>query len=429
MMTLSNVYDSGNVVGMGPGYSDTGEAAVSGTATLGTLGAAVAVTAVSSKGIVSTDATESLGWADTFTITSSSGLAKGTPVTLKITMNYSGKIQAPISGSKTLYMEFLPYNSGATPNPPDITAPGIYVSALDGSDSTSATLQVHVGDTFQLGARMNASLSASEGDSTSNGSIGAADGASSTTFSFTVNIDPVQPCISYETASGTVYFSGAAPRSCGPLQSPPSLPAGQAGVTYPPSGQQAQLVSGGIPPFDFSSIAPSLQLLGLTAASNTGYVTGTITTQIPDTYHVEGKITDASGAVLLLNEPLTVYCGNPSTKGDDRDALVTDYRNHGVQLHPGDASDQGKGAFAACSDFTTTHPEFNVSHGCQAYVKAWEVVQENLPPQVTTWRANANNPAINSAYRNPALNIDCLGSVSNSQHMHGDAVDVAVACQ
>src|SRR5277367_3811983 len=53
--SLMNVFDSGPVVGMGPGYSDTGDSSVSGTATLGTLNASASATAISIKGIATAE--------------------------------------------------------------------------------------------------------------------------------------------------------------------------------------------------------------------------------------------------------------------------------------------------------------------------------------------------------------------------------------
>ncbi len=264
---LTNGFDSGSVVGMGPGYSDNGEAAVTANATLGTLSAALSVNAVSDKGIVSTGAEESLGWNDTFTITSSAGLAKGTPVTLNITMNYSGKVEPPISGSDEVYMQFLTYNA-PSPVPLQISDPGIYVYALDGPGSTSATLQVHVGDTFQLGARMNTSLSASEGDSTSNGSIGPADGTLSSAFTFTLNIDPAQPCISYTTASGTPYFSKSAPAPC---SGPPTCAQIVQGQVHTATGWGTGVPNQGLPITIGAKFTPNYGLTLEDAATACGF--------------------------------------------------------------------------------------------------------------------------------------------------------------
>jgi hypothetical protein len=217
--SLTNSVDSGSYLGKGPGYSDNGEVSYSGTAALGTLSASMVASAGANAGIATTQALESQGWFDTFTITSSTpSIPKGTAVTLNITVTYSGKIFLTTSGLSNVYMQFLDYNSGTSPVPLQIAAPGISLSSLDGTTTTSATLQVHTGDVVQLGARMNTQvLAAVGGFLNSEASIGAADSLlplSNPDFTFTVNIDPIQPCISYTTASQTTYFSGLSPLPC-----------------------------------------------------------------------------------------------------------------------------------------------------------------------------------------------------------------------
>ena len=218
---LTNYMDSSNLLGKGPGYSDNGQATLSGTATLGTLSASMLANAGSQGGIAGAEAQESLGWSDTFTITSSEPVTipKGTPVSLNITVTYSGKVASvPTPGLANVYVQFLP-GGGASPVPPQIFSPGIPLSSFDSTNTTAATLLVHVGDTFQLGARMNAQVEAGAGGFlSSQATIGAANSLlpSSPDFTFTVNIDPQDQCVSYETASTTTYFSVAAPVPCVP---------------------------------------------------------------------------------------------------------------------------------------------------------------------------------------------------------------------
>lgn len=205
--------------GQGPGYSDDGNISATGTAMLGTLSATMNAFAVANGNDATSFAQQSLGWVDTFTITQSSTIPNGTLVPLNITVTSSGKITPPVSGSTDVYMQFLP-GGGASPVPLLITAPGLnFVNVgIDGTSTYTATLKVRVGDTFQLGARMNTQvLAAVGGFLTSDATIAGADSivSSSPTFNFTVNIDPGVPCVSYKTASGTPYFSSGTPASCG----------------------------------------------------------------------------------------------------------------------------------------------------------------------------------------------------------------------
>jgi hypothetical protein len=216
-MTLTNSLNSGQVIGMGDGFSDNASASLSGTAALGTLSASAGASAVATPGVAYADIIEALGWTDTFTITSSAGLPKGTPVTLKITVTYSGKIVEGPSGLANVDMLFAPGGGGAGAlNPATITS-GIYLSSLDGTNTLTATLPVTVGIPFQPAAIMNVYALESVGDLSAQSTVAGADSllpASNPDFTFTVNIDPVQPCISYTTASQTTYFSGAAPSPC-----------------------------------------------------------------------------------------------------------------------------------------------------------------------------------------------------------------------
>lgn len=204
--------------GQGPGYSDDGSISATGTAMLGTLSATMNAFAVANGNDATSFAQQSLGWVDTFTITQSSTIPNGTLVPLKVTVTSSGKITPPVSGSTDVYMQFLP-GGGASPVPLLITAPGLnFVNVgIDGTSTYTATLKVRVGDTFQLGARMNTQvLAAVGGFLTSNATIAGADSilSSNPTFTFSVNIDPGVPCVSYKTASGTPYFASGTPTSC-----------------------------------------------------------------------------------------------------------------------------------------------------------------------------------------------------------------------
>jgi len=163
-------------------------------------------------------------------------------------------------------------------------------------------------------------------------------------------------------------------------------------------------------------------------------VSGTISNPESGVYSIAGTVADAAGAQARVSVPLTVYCGNPATKGDDRDTLVAEYLGAGVKLNPGYQPDPtGFGSYAICTDFTQSHPELNISTKCPFDVLSWEAIQQNLPAALSRWQVlisidpTINGPLpISSAYRNPLVNT-CIGSkAADSYHMHGAAVDLSL---
>jgi hypothetical protein len=324
MSSIQNNYDTGSQQGKGPNYSDTGEVTLSGSATMGTLSASLLANVTSAGGQGSAGGTESLGWIDTFTIAPTT-LPNGTPVTLNITVTYSGKIVPQSVGPTYVYLQFLS-GDGATPVPIDIASPGIQLYSLDTANTSTATLQVHVGDVFQLGARMNAQVNSSEGDSGFEATIGPADGSSSSPdFFFTVNIDPADPCVSYATASTNSYVSMPASTCGGPqiwfnganitrttqnvvVGQPITLttmPPPQAGQTQSWGGIPLNAIVGGF------SVSPTCPTNPLPAGTPPPQCKGTVTTlsssqfaspstpvfywTVPGTYVVEYQVTLGDG--------------------------------------------------------------------------------------------------------------------------------------
>ena len=197
--TVQNSYDSGEQ----KGTEASAEIKVSGDASMGTLTANLLgnATGPNNAGVDGSDFSK---WVDTFTINSPT-LASGTLTTLDITFSYSGKIVGQLSANPQVIMEFIS-GDGASINPSNLS--DVTLTSLGGASiSLPGTLQVHVGHTFQLGAQMNAQVSASEGSASALTTIGGDPNTSQPEFQFTINIDPHDPCVSYTTVSGRNYLS------------------------------------------------------------------------------------------------------------------------------------------------------------------------------------------------------------------------------
>lgn len=104
--------------------------------------------------------------------------------------------------------------------------------------------------------------------------------------------------------------------------------------------------------------------------------------------------------------------------GDERDTIIKEYADCGVDLTP------------ACADFTkTAHSKYFTFNEINTGDFAWALVSKTLTVAASEgygldkWREEYGSARIiNSAYRNPVRNA-AIGGAAKSRHMHGDAVD------
>jgi hypothetical protein len=109
-----------------------------------------------------------------------------------------------------------------------------------------------------------------------------------------------------------------------------------------------------------------------------------------------------------------------ATCGDERDEIIQEYVDEGVDLKP------------ECSDFTQTAHSAYFTHQ-ELTVKEphfWALVREPLTLDTGSgygldkWRdAYGSARKINSGYRSPKKNAS-IGGAKLSRHMHGDAADL-----
>jgi hypothetical protein len=234
---------------------------------------------------------------------------------------------------------------------------------------------------------------------------------------------PAGVCIS--SASGVVYGPESCESGLSPL-TPHSLSPGQAGMPYPsPPALVANLLSGGKQPYNVSGITglPS----GLSVDPQTGNVTGTIATQVTQTYSILGTVSDSSSPPMTVsvNSSLQIFCGNPQTNGDDRDVLIQEYIDNGVVLYPRTTP---ASSAPRCTDLTQQHPEFNV--GTVDRLRWWMVWADAEVLLLNTWESYLSawgtgpRTPISSGYRTPDNNFSTPGAATRSQHMFGKAIDM-----
>jgi hypothetical protein len=214
-----------------------------------------------------------------------------------------------------------------------------------------------------------------------------------------------------------------------------SLPPGQAhsatavGVQY-----TAQLrATGGAPPYQnwkADGLPP-----GLNVDSDTGAITGSIASPVPDTYTVKVNVSDNAGnSATPVKVTLATYCGNPNGKppGDNRDALIAEYLTNllgvPVFLNVGPPPFPGsKFPLPHCDQITEMVQNLNVgSPGCPATPQFPLIVSNDFPPALLNWQLAIGRSGLNSAYRSPDDQA-CAGGkkpATRSQHMLGDAADL-----
>jgi hypothetical protein len=105
----------------------------------------------------------------------------------------------------------------------------------------------------------------------------------------------------------------------------------------------------------------------------------------------------------------------PQGCGDERDTIIAEYPQYGVNFTP------------TCADFTQTAHSAHFSFAeLNTGDYSWAIIRDSLLTGLENTRTSYNNQPmiVNSAYRNPARN-NSVGGASQSRHMFGDAADIA----
>ena len=273
-----------------------------------------------------------------------------------------------------------------------------------------------------------------------------------------------------------------------PVITTTSLPPGQAysastaGIYY-----GAQLSGKGVLPLTWSAtgLPP-----GLSLDPHSGVISGSITSDVPDTYNVGVSLTDNSGysgPPVQTTLTLSTSCGSPTlvavvpvlacgvppanpqwpTIGDDRDRLIYEHVARGVLFHPAQLPPSGTSVvnpamargphcddFAQSGPFTHYFPNFgavtsqaDVASGLEAYAAcgAWTVLSGGLAspalpgPQyglgLDAWisalldmgDAKAASRQIVTSYSDPDRNSTLhQGHTTQNVHQFGGAVDLSL---